>query len=314
MLRHLSPFIINRCFLSTARKLPPDPKINNRYNLITCKISKFNLSIADKLPHKSKFGTIPLASTGWKHNKAKGDYFTIYPPVADGVSAAAKNVPTAQSFDKLGLDTRIVDNLQRHFAISQCTLVQYEGIPQMLAGDHTLIAAETGCGKTLAYLVPIVQQILMRKSGRSGRDMLFNTPTALILTPGRELATQIGEVAEKLCTNLGINVNVLLGGRTKQLMLNPALDEVDLLVGTIGATSKLVTTGVYRMNQCEHVVLDEADTMLDDSFNPKLMHFLKRFPVSLKQPPLKKNKIIIFVLSSIKTICKMFPLTYVELN
>lgn len=93
------------------------------------------------------------------------------------------------------------------------------------------------------------------------------------------LATQIGEVAEKLCDGLDININVLLGGRTKQKMLNPTLEHVDLLIGTMGATSKLVTTGVYRMHQCKHVVLDEADTLLDDSFISKLAHFLKRFPV-----------------------------------
>lgn len=289
MLRHLSPFLMNRSFLSTVRKLDPSSSTtNHRINLITCKVSKFNLTITDdKLPAKTKFGTIPLASNGWKHHKAKGDRFTIHPLAAMTTTTANNESSTTlkTTFEKLGLDNRIVENLQRQFGINECTFVQYEGIPQMLAGDHTLIAAETGCGKTLAYLVPIVQQILMRKSQtqqrRSGGNMLFNTPSALVLTPGRELATQIGEVAQKLCTNLGINVNVLLGGRTKQKMLNPTLDEVDLLIGTIGATSKLVTTGVYRMNQCEHVVLDEADTLLDDSFNPKLMHFLKRFPVSV---------------------------------
>lgn len=93
-------------------------------------------------------------------------------------------------------------------------------------------------------------------------------------------ATQIGEVAEQLCAGLDLNVAVLLGGHTKQLMLRAGFAEVDILVGTMGATSKLATTGVYRMHQCEHVVLDEADTLLDDSFNAKLVHFLKRFPVS----------------------------------
>lgn len=87
-------------------------------------------------------------------------------------------------------------------------------------------------------------------------------------------------MAERLCDGLNINISVLLGGRTKQKMLNPSMEDVDLLIGTMGATSKLVTTGVYRMHECHHVVLDEADTLLDDSFMPKLAHFLKRFPVS----------------------------------
>lgn len=71
-----------------------------------------------------------------------------------------------------------------------------------------------------------------------------------------------------------------MGGRTKQKMLNPDFDDVDLLVGSMGAISKLVTTSIYRMHQCRHVVLDEADTLMDDSFNEKLVVFLRRFPVN----------------------------------
>lgn len=62
-------------------------------------------------------------------------------------------------------------------------------------------------------------------------------------------------------------------------MMNPDFDDVDILVGTIGAISKLSTTGIYRMDEIRYVVLDEADTLLDDSFSEKLGYFLKRFPV-----------------------------------
>lgn len=60
--------------------------------------------------------------------------------------------------------------------------------------------------------------------------------------------------------------------------MNPSFDDVDVLVGTVGAVSKLVTNGIYRMERVRHVVLDEADTLLDDSFNEKLAYFLRRFP------------------------------------
>lgn len=79
---------------------------------------------------------------------------------------------------------------------------------------------------------------------------------------------------------MNINVKVLVGGSTKRKMLDPTIEEVDLLIGTFGVTSKLVTTRIYRMNQVRQVVLDEADTMLDDSFTGQLQHFLKKFPVS----------------------------------
>lgn len=279
---------------------------------ITCKIQKFNLNQGERNhAGNSKFGSIELATRGWGHNKAKGDYFTIHPqPLLTHTSehtdqsASMSAEDSSKTFDKLGLSPSILTNLHRNLNVTHCTYIQYEGIPQILAGDHTILAAETGCGKTLAYLVPIIEQMVQRKKERSSGGLVFNTPQALVLTPSRELgkfniyvphitdifilsvivsivATQIGEVAEKLCAGLGITVNVLLGGRTKQKMLNPHFDDVDLLIGTMGATSKLVTTGVYRMNRCQHVVLDEADTLLDDSFNEKLTHFLKRFPVRI---------------------------------
>uniref|UniRef100_A0A182IXN8 Helicase C-terminal domain-containing protein n=1 Tax=Anopheles atroparvus TaxID=41427 RepID=A0A182IXN8_ANOAO len=61
-------------------------------------------------------------------------------------------------------------------------------------------------------------------------------------------------------------------------MLNPSFEDIDILVASFGAVSKLITSGIYRMEEVRYVVLDEADTLLDDSFNNKLLHLMKRFP------------------------------------
>lgn len=124
--------------------------------------------------------------------------------------------------------------------------------------------------------MPIIQQLIYEKRHQPERQ--FNTPLALILTPGRELAHQIGKVAEELTEGCDINVKVVIGGKTKQKMLNPSFEDVDILIGSIGALSKLTTTGIYRTTEVKHVVLDEADTLLDDGFSDKLCHFLSRFP------------------------------------
>lgn len=97
----------------------------------------------------------------------------------------------------------------------------------------------------------------------------------------RFTAEQIGDVAKKLCYKLNVNVKTVLGGKTKKLMMNPEFESVDILVGSMGVVSKLVTTGVYRMQCVRHVVIDEADTMFDDSFADKLVYFMRRFPVDL---------------------------------
>lgn len=84
-------------------------------------------------------------------------------------------------------------------------------------------------------------------------------------------------MAEELVDGLDINVKVTVGGRTKQKMINPRFEDMDILVGSFGAISKLTTTGIYRMDHVKSVVLDESDTLLDESFNEKMSYFLRRF-------------------------------------
>lgn len=255
-------------------------KPSARIPLITCKRSEFNLYRDDTVPADSKFGDIPLASSGWQHYRSKHDYFVIHPHLDE--TADTRNPGYSKTFESFGIDESLVSNLRLKCNIDVTTPIQHESLPKVLAGNHTLIAAETGCGKTLAYLVPIVQNVLQRKrSGIGYRTETFNTPQVLILTPGRELAEQIGQVAEALCSGLDLSVETVIGGATKQKMLNPSMKPVDILVGSIGVISKLITTRIYRTQEIRHVVLDEADTMLDASFLPKLGYILRRFPVNL---------------------------------
>lgn len=108
-----------------------------------------------------------------------------------------------------------------------------------------LLAAETGCGKTLSYVLPIVQKIVDTNSSSN----LLNTPKAVILLPNRELAYQIGDVASTIGSSVGLKVKVVVGGRTKSLMMNPNFGEVDILVATPGVLAKLSSVGIYKLNQ-----------------------------------------------------------------
>lgn len=255
-------------------------KYNNstRIPLISCKRPEFNVYRDDVVPADAKFGDIPLASGGWQHYRSKHDYFVIHPHL-DGVTNT-KNPEYSKAFSSFGIDNDLLNNLRLQCNVEETTYIQHEALPKVLAGNHTLIAAETGCGKTLAFLVPIIENLLKRK--RSGIGYLantFNTPQVLILTPGRELAEQIGQVAQQLCSDLNVNVETVIGGSTKQKMNNPTMKPIDILVGTIGVVSKLITTKIYRTHEVRHVVLDEADTMLDASFLPQLGYLLQKFPV-----------------------------------
>ncbi|KAJ8890908.1 hypothetical protein PR048_010417 [Dryococelus australis] len=222
-----------------------------------------------------KFDVVPLASKGWLHRKSKGDYFVIH-----GYSQIPAKTEQPVTFLDLGLTEEVVKILQK-INIREPTQIQEIGIPVVLSGRNALLAAETGCGKTLAYLLPLMLQIITEQ--RSSPNQLFNSPLGVIVTPNRELALQIGEIASNFSRSLLFSSKVVVGGRTKRKIMNPLFEEVDLLVASLGALSKLTSTGVYKMKNVRHIVLDEADTLLDDSFNEKLCRFLRRFPLQVTE-------------------------------
>uniref|UniRef100_A0A6E8W613 RNA helicase n=1 Tax=Anopheles coluzzii TaxID=1518534 RepID=A0A6E8W613_ANOCL len=215
--------------------------------VVTCKRQQFNLYQHDlpASPERIKFGELPLASDGWRHRRSNGDYFIIHPVQRAYEAYGLSNL----TFPELGISEPLVENLKQQHVLSP-THFQVEGIRAMLDGSHLLLAAETGCGKTYTYLVPVVEQILRRRLHERQRD--FNTPLMLIITPGRELAQQIGAVAARLTDGTGIKTRIVLGGRTKQQMLNPSFEDIDILVASFGAISKLITSGIYRMELNGH--------------------------------------------------------------
>lgn len=158
----------------------------NAIPLITCKRPEFNLYRNDPLPSENtNFREIALASGGWQHYKSKHDYFIIHPHIDPETEAEREKY--SQPFEKFNLDPELIENVKLQLNIDRTTYIQNEAIPKIQTGQHTLIAAETGCGKTIAYLLPIIQNILLRKRAMSTSDVKFNSPHLLILTPGREL-------------------------------------------------------------------------------------------------------------------------------
>lgn len=246
--------------------------------LITSRRPEFNLHRGDKIDADAALGSIPLATDGWHHYKSKNDFFIIHPHSNE--EDVTQNQEYAQPFDRFNLSPELLANLSNRLNIHTTTFIQCQALPKILNNRHTLIAAETGCGKTIAYLLPIIQNVLnRRKTEHANNNPEFNTPKVLIITPSRELAIQIGEVCDELCHGLDLKTKVIIGGHTKSLMLNPSIDEVDILISSIGVLSKLTTCKIYKLHAVRHVVLDEADTLLDDSFSSMLQYILKQFPV-----------------------------------
>lgn len=180
-------------------------------------------------------------------------------------------------FVYLGIDPSLLTILNK-LEITSPTSVQIKAISLILSGKNCVIGSQTGSGKTLAYLLPMLQRLAYWKTKFKDREM--NSPLAVILLPSRELAEQITAVVNKFEAALNINSHVIIGGNTKRMMMDPDFGDCDLLIATLGAISKLTTTGIYRMSNCLYLCMDEADTLLDDSFIEKLQYFLKHFRVS----------------------------------
>ncbi|CAH2241571.1 jg3907 [Pararge aegeria aegeria] len=258
-------------YYSAKKKLP----------IIACKRPELNHYEGQTY---SKFDSVKLASQGWLHAKSKNDYFIIY----GNANKKEEKEVYRKTFEEIGLHSELVEVMSQ-LGYSLPTAIQAKSFLPIIQGHNTAVTAETGCGKTLAYLLPILQHILEWKP-HVQED--FNSPLAVVITPSRELALQIGEVAQSISQNLNINISTLVGGKTKQKMLNPPIEYCDMLITTLGAYSKLVTTNIYKIHNVHHIVLDEADSLLDDSFIDKLSYLMKKFSVRKAQKPAELLKLV----------------------
>jgi len=247
-------------------------KLKDKPLIISTKRKELNHKLSQTY---GKFSTLPLVSSGWYHRKSFGDHFTIYPfkqMEATGYMKDKKKI----GFNNYDLEPELVTALGT-CGFSTPTNIQHEAIPQMLQHmeHHHLIAAETGNGKTLAFLIPVINQILRCKAFEEEGEVLKNAPLALIITPGRELADQIGVVARGLCQQLGLKVIVAKGGQDKH-----PRGPLDILIGSFGGIQTLFERNFYKKARLSRVVIDEIDTMIDDTFKDMLLDFMKNCDVS----------------------------------
>lgn len=226
--------------------------------IISCKRKQYNFYNGTIY---NKFDEIPLASKGWNSTKSKVDYFVVHPDTDYD--------QPIHSFHDIKVNPKIIQALN-DMGITNATSLQMKAIPILRTANNARLSAETGCGKTLTYLIPLIESVLEDKSDK------MNTPKALIIIPNRELAHQIGEVAKQIADVVDLKVKVIVGGRTKRLMMNPEFEDIDILIATPGAVGKLSTVGIYKLNEVKYTVLDEADTLLDDSFLDRMESLLKR--------------------------------------
>jgi len=170
------------------------------------------------------------------------------------------------TFDELGLETDLLKAV-RALGYKQPTPIQEQAIPLAIAGRDIIGCAQTGTGKTAAFVLPALQ--------RMGRRRALLT---LVVTPTRELAGQIEDVAWKCCRHTKQRVAAVYGGVGYQPQIDKVRRGVHMLVATPGRLLDLVEKGHVDLSNVEILVLDEADRMLDMGFWPDVKRIMALLP------------------------------------
>lgn len=178
-----------------------------------------------------------------------------------------------QGFEGLGLIEPILKALQTE-GYSQPTPIQQQAIPHILEENDLLGCAQTGTGKTAAFSIPILQ--LLTKRPRSGNSK--QSIRALILTPTRELAIQIGESLSAYGRHTGLKHTTIFGGVSQASQETAVRRGVDILVATPGRLLDLMDQRIVDLRNIEIFVLDEADRMLDMGFIHDVRRVITKLP------------------------------------
>ncbi len=209
------------------------------------------------------------------HHKPHGET-TRRPP-----EEIAQALPADSPFRSFGLDVRILAAIA-DLGFVQPTAVQMESLPLGLSGQDLAGRAQTGTGKTAAFLITIIQHFLKQGGARQSGN-----PMALVLAPTRELALQIGSDADLLGKYAPIRRLVVYGGMDHEKQRRQLADGVDLVVATPGRLLDYMGSMRNLLSEVEILVIDEADRMLDMGFIPDVRRIISKTP-----PPTQRQSML----------------------
>eukprot|EP00112_Aurelia_sp_Birch-Aquarium-sp1_P015857 Seg3545.2 transcript_id=Seg3545.2/GoldUCD/mRNA.D3Y31 product="DEAD-box ATP-dependent RNA helicase 39" protein_id=Seg3545.2/GoldUCD/D3Y31 len=192
-------------------------------------------------------------------------------------------VPT---FSKFNLRNDVIQGLES-LQISQPTVIQMKAIPAILKGKDVLCAAQTGTGKTLAYLIPIINKF--KSDEENGVLTRFRRPQICIVSPYRELAVQILHVVKSMSYHAPMRSLGCIGGEKDRIMHRGLKENpIDVIVGTPGTILDMVQRGKILFTDLRYLVFDEADTMFDSSFKAMTKTF---FSIMKNKETRSENKV-----------------------
>ena len=170
------------------------------------------------------------------------------------------------TFDDFFLDDRLLQALEK-LGFKTPTAIQEAAIPVILEGKDILAGAATGTGKTAAFVLPLLQQ-LIDEPNRSQQAKI------LMMAPTRELAFQIQHVVKQLAKNINIEIAIITGGFSPAKQTEFLSQKCDIIIATPGRLLNLVSDEIVDLSDIDIVVIDEADRMLDMGLGPDVLSIL----------------------------------------
>jgi len=174
-----------------------------------------------------------------------------------------------KNFSEFSLSAHVKSNLVKH-GFTEPTPVQALAIGPALAGHDVVATAQTGTGKTLAFVLPILERI--------GKHPSHSGIRAVILSPTRELAIQIDETFAKMAAGTGIRATVVVGGLNERSQLQSIRKGAQVLIATPGRLYDFLSRQLVDLGGVRMLVLDEADRMLDMGFLPTIKRIMAVIP------------------------------------
>ncbi len=174
-------------------------------------------------------------------------------------------------FTDLDLDPELLDGILA-IGFEETTPIQEQAIPIIQTGKDLIACAQTGTGKTAAFLIPTIDHLLQFKAGKT---------RALIIVPTRELALQIDQNVDALSYFTGVSSVPVFGGNNKQnwdQQIFGIKNGADILIATPGRLLMHLSLGYVDFNELEVIILDEADKMLDMGFHADIVNIISRAP------------------------------------
>lgn len=183
---------------------------------------------------------------------------------------------TETHFSDLNIHPKILEAL-REASFEHCTPIQALALPQSLNGQDVAGQAQTGTGKTIAFLVATFHYLLTHDKDKTGQ------PRAIIMAPTRELAVQIHKDAEIIAKHTDISLGLIYGGEGYQSQQETLQKGVDIVIGTTGRIIDYYKQQVFSLANIQVAVLDEADRMFDLGFIKDIRFLFRRMPPAVNR-------------------------------